>query len=100
MALGLEEVRKDCVDQSHQGGYFRVDSDDAFALTYVLYQPGSPYDHYLSIREAAGLIPEADGNGVPKGDPHVLASAATGGPCHNGVLLPGSMTSCNFTQIG
>lgn len=42
------------------------------ALTIVLYEPGSSYDHYVYATVTAGRDVRADRNGIPQGDPRAI----------------------------
>lgn len=46
--------------------------DTVSALTIVLYEPGSSYDHYVYSRILAGEDIGADRNGIPLGDPSAI----------------------------
>ena len=66
-------------------------------LIHVLYQPDSPYDIYVKARTAAGLVPEANEDGIPKGDPIANSFPAPDALCLGGLRLPNNTRDCNAT---
>lgn len=68
-----------------------------YNMVFVLYQAGSPYDHFVTSEIAAGRYPQADANGIPEGDPNASGPSGLSNLCEVVLRLPNSTMSCNST---
>lgn len=76
IARQAERVHEACTyPPNRQGGWKTISTESN--LIVVLYQPGSPYDNYVTAEIAAGRLIAGDiPNGVPFGDPNAQAPPA------------------------